>query len=137
MLYPVSPQKNLALEAKMKKLSLKDSDFKESFVRSGGPGGQNVNKVSSCVVLRHLPTGLEVKCQRERSQILNRYLAKRMLLEKIEEKALGVVTKKRQEFEKIRRQKRRRSRRAKDKMLEGKKIHSEKKDFRRKPSGDF
>ena len=137
MIYPVSPEKNLALAVQMKKLGLKDSDFEESFVRSGGPGGQNVNKVSSCVVLRHLPTGLEVKCQRERSQILNRYLAKRMLLEKIEEKVLGVVTKKKQEFEKIRRQKRRRSRRAKDKMLEGKKIHSQKKAFRRRPSGDF
>ena len=120
----------------MEKWGLKDRDFKESFVRSGGAGGQNVNKVSTCVVLRHLPTGLEVKCQQERSQALNRYLAKRMLVDKIEEKILGIESKRRGEFEKIRRQKRRRSRRAKEKMLDAKKIHSEKKAFRR-PPGDF
>ena len=136
MIYPVSPEKNLALQRKMEKLGLKDSDFAESFVRSGGAGGQNVNKVSSCVVLRHIPTGLEVKCQHERSQALNRYLAKRLLLDKIEEKVLGAESKRRQAFEKIRRQKRRRSRRAKEKMLDSKKIHSQKKTLRRSVSDD-
>lgn len=115
----------------MDRLGLKEADFEESFVRSSGPGGQNVNKVSSCVWLRHRPTGLEVKCQRERSQALNRFLAKRLLVEKIELFHLGRESKKIQAIEKIRRQKRKRSRRAKEKMLASKKIHSYKKKGRR------
>lgn len=115
----------------MKRLGLKDGDFNESFVRSGGAGGQNVNKVSSCVWLRHRPTGLEVKCQRERSQALNRFLAKRLLVEKIEALVLGRESQKVRAIEKLRRQKRKRSRRAKEKMLESKKIHSFKKKGRR------
>ena len=88
-IYPVSFAKVQELRSKMEKLGLKESDFEESFVRSGGAGGQNVNKVSTCVVIRHRPTSLEVKCQRERSQALNRYLARRLLVEKIEELHLG------------------------------------------------
>ena len=120
----------------MHRLGLRASDFAENFVRSGGAGGQNVNKVSSCVWLKHLPTGLEVKCQRERSQALNRFLAKRMLVEKIEAMHLGAQSEERMRIAKIRRQKRKRSRRAKDKMLEGKKQHSEKKNLRKRV-GDF
>ncbi len=132
MIYPVSEKKVKQLEEKMARLGLRDSDFTESFVRSGGAGGQNVNKVSSCVWLKHVPTGLEVKCQAERSQALNRFLAKRLLVEKIEARALGHASEKRQTIEKIRRQKRKRSKRAKNKMLEGKKQHAEKKSFRRR-----
>ena len=116
----------------MAKLGVRDSDFAESFTRSGGAGGQNVNKVSSCVWLKHLPTGLEVKCQRERSQALNRFLAKRLLLDKIESMKLGAAGAERKAIEKIRRQKRKRSKRAKDKMLEHKKINAEKKSLRRR-----
>lgn len=137
MLYPVSEKKIYELELKMQKLGLRESDFKESFVRSGGAGGQNVNKVSTCVLLRHLPTGLEVRCQKERSQALNRYLAKRLLLEKIETLVLGRASERRQAIEKLRRQKRKRSKRAKDKMLESKKHHSEKKLLRSKTHYEF
>lgn len=132
MIYPVSEKKIKQLEEKMTRLGLRESDFTESFVRSGGAGGQNVNKVSSCVWLKHLPTGLEVKCQAERSQALNRFLAKRLLVEKIEARVMGHASQKRKEAEKIRRQKRKRSRRAKNKMLEGKKLHSSKKELRRR-----
>ena len=114
----------------MQRLGLKDSDFEESFIRSSGSGGQNVNKVSTCVHLRHIPTGLDVRCQQERSQALNRYLAKRQLVEKIESLKLGRESEERSRIEKIRRQKRKRSKRAKNKMLDAKKIHSQKKSFR-------
>lgn len=136
--YPVSSEKIRLLKEKMLALGVSESDFDEDFTRSGGAGGQNVNKISSCVVIRHRPTQLMVKCQRERSQALNRFLAKRLLLEKIEALKQGVRSRERQLAEKIRRQKRRRSRRAKERMLEGKRAHSEKKELRRKKwSGDF
>lgn len=135
-IYPVSARKVEELERKMKELGLREADFEENFIRSGGSGGQNVNKVSTCVVLRHIPTGLEVRCQRERSQGINRFLAKRLLIEKIEALKKGVESSREKAIEKIRRQKRKRSKRAKDKMLNDKRIHSEKKNLRRSPA-DF
>ena len=132
-IYPVSEKKNKELAARMERLGLRESDFEESFVRSGGSGGQNVNKVSSCVVLKHRPTGLSVKCQQERSQALNRFLAMRLIADKIEAQQKGIISVRQAEFEKIRRQKRKRSRRAKDKMLAVKKKHSEKKSMRGRP----
>ena len=124
------------LRERMARLGLREEDLEESFVRSGGPGGQNVNKVSTCVVLRHRPSGLEVKVQRERSQALNRFLARRILAEKLETRRLGRLSEERRRVEKIRRQKRRRSRRAKEKMLKAKRLHSLKKESRRRPSPD-
>jgi len=117
----------------MASLGVIESDIDESFVRSGGHGGQNVNKTSTCVMLVHRPSGLQVKCQETRQQGLNRFVARRLLLDKIEEKQKGFVAAKRSEIEKIRRQKRKRSRRAKDRMLAGKAIRSEKKQARRGP----
>lgn len=120
----------------MFRLGVKESDIVESFIRSGGHGGQNVNKVATCVYLKHLPTGLEVKCSRERSQALNRFLARRILVNKIEEKLLGRESEARRRIEKLRRQKRKRSKRAKDKMLADKKKHSRKKSLRGKVGAD-
>jgi protein subunit release factor B len=134
--YPVSPAALNNLQTRMEKVGLREADIDESFVRSGGPGGQNVNKVSTCVLLVHRPTGLSVRCQEERSQALNRFLARRRLLEKLEEKILGAESEKRRQIEKIRRQKRKRSRRAKLKVLEDKRRRSEVKENRRPPSAD-
>ncbi|MEK6683056.1 MAG: peptide chain release factor-like protein [Nitrospirota bacterium] len=111
----------------MRKLGIREDDLEESFVRSSGAGGQNVNKTSTCVVLVYKTTGLIVKCQEARSQGLNRFLARRLLLDRIERERLGVLSAEQQRFEKIRRQKRKRSRRAKEKMLENKRHHAAKK----------
>jgi protein subunit release factor B len=120
----ISPEKTVALTQRMIALGVREADIEESFVRSGGHGGQNVNKTSTCVMLLHRPTGLQVKCQDTRQQVLNRFLARRLLLDKIEARQKGYVDAKRAEHEKIRRQKRRRSRRAKDRMLADKSHHA-------------
>jgi protein subunit release factor B len=114
----------------MLNLGVTESDFEESFIRSSGPGGQKVNKSSSCVYLIHIPTGLTVKCQRERSQALNRYLARRLLLDKIELMQKGFIAEERDKIEKIRRQKRKRTKRAKEKILTAKHKQTEKKVLR-------
>ncbi|HTR43335.1 MAG TPA: peptide chain release factor-like protein [Pseudomonadales bacterium] len=130
--FPVSSEKEAQLARRMAELGVSEADIEESFVRSGGHGGQNVNKTSTCVMLIHRPTGLQVKCQETRQQGLNRYIARRLLLDKIEERQKGFVAAKRAEIERIRRQKRKRSRRAKDKMLAGKAHQAEKKGFRKR-----
>jgi protein subunit release factor B len=129
--FPVSPEKEAYLLRRMQELGVREDDIEETFVRSGGAGGQKVNKSSSCVVLFHKPSQARVKCQIERSQALNRFLARRILLDKIEEQQKGFVATERARIEKIRRQKRKRSRRAKNKMLDQKNLHSEKKSFRK------
>ena len=128
----ISQEKDTALRERMERLSVREEEFRETFIRSSGPGGQKVNKTSSCVFLVHLPTGLSVKCQQERSQALNRFLAHRLLLDRIERLRTGLVSAERMRTEKIRRQKRRRSRRAQEKTLEAKHIQSEKKALRTK-----
>lgn len=130
-MFPVRPEKEKDLLERMAKLGLKDSDLEEKFIRSQGKGGQKVNKSATCVYLKHLPSGIEVKCQRERSQALNRFLARRILVEKLEAKILGKETEEKQRAEKIRRQKRKRSKKAKEKMLADKKRRSLLKEMRK------
>lgn len=129
-IFSVSETKEKALRAKMEALNVREEDIQESFIRSGGKGGQHVNKTSTCVYLKHLPTGIEVKCQQERSQTLNRYLARALLIGKIEQLVKGAESEEIKRIEKIRRQKRKRSRRAKEKMLADKSKVSEKKRLR-------
>lgn len=128
----VSPGKTALLEKRMLELGVRAEDIEEDFVRASGAGGQKVNKTSSCVMLVHVPTGLRVKCQSERSQALNRFLARRLLLDKIEHLARGEVATERARIERIRRQKRRRSRRAKERMLADKGHRSQQKSLRTK-----
>ena len=128
----MSQNKAQLLADKMRRFSIWESDLEEHFIRSRGPGGQNVNKVSTGVYLKHLPTGIEVKAYSERSQALNRYAARKILTNKIETSILGRQSEERKRIEKIRRQKRKRSKRAKEKMLKMKKFHSEKKNLRKK-----
>jgi protein subunit release factor B len=130
-IFPVRPEKEKDLLDRMAKLGIKDSDLEEKFIRSQGKGGQKVNKTATCVYLKHLPSGIEVKCQRERSQALNRFLARRILVEKLEAKIHGKETEEEQKIEKIRRQKRKRSKRAKEKMLADKKRRSLLKEMRK------
>jgi len=129
--FPVSLEKEQQMAQRMASLGVRESDLEETFVKSGGHGGQNVNKLATCVMLVHRPTGLQVKCQATRQQGLNRFLARRLLLDKIEEKQTGQIAAQRARIEKIRRQKRKRSRRAKARMLADKSHHADKKAARR------
>jgi len=133
-LFNISPEKEKALNERMERLGISESDFRETFIRSSGPGGQKVNKASSCVHLVHVPSGLFVKCQQSRSQAQNRFLARRLLLDRIERTQQGIVQAERQQREKIKRQKRHRSKRAREKMLKLKHMQSEKKSLRSKTS---
>jgi peptide chain release factor len=109
--FAVSEEKNRWLRAKMETLGIQEKDIEEKFVRSAGRGGQKVNKTSSCVYLKHVPTGVEVKCMQERSQSLNRFLARRELLSRIEGLS-GRSSGETLRIEKARRQKSKRRKRA-------------------------
>lgn len=113
--FSVSPQKQQALLARMAELQIREEDIEERFVRSSGRGGQHLNKTSSAAQVRHLPTGIEARCGRERSQSLNRFLARRELLEKIA-RSRGLPTVDDDEAARIRKQKNRRSRRSTNKQ---------------------
>ena len=134
--FPVSSEKETQLLQRMAALGIRESDLQEWFIRGGGPGGQKTNKTSSTVCLRHTPTGLEVRCAQERSQSLNRFLARRDLCDKVAEQVHGEKSQRQQAAEKIRRQKRRRSRRQTAIMVDGKKQHGAKKALRRRPAHD-
>src|SRR5438552_17038117 len=99
--FPVSPEKEDQLARRMAALGVSEADLDETFVRSGGHGGQNVNKTSTCVMLVHRPTGLQVKCQSTRQQGLNRFIARRLLLDKLEARRYGFAQAERARIEKI------------------------------------
>ena len=136
MQYGVSMEKGNQLVERMERLGIRESDLEESFIRGSGSGGQKINKTSSTVVIVHKPSGIEVRCQRERSQAMNRFFARRDLCDRMEEKTLGEASKRQQAIEKIRRQKRKRSKRAKARMVEGKRIQGAKKELRGRVSSD-
>jgi peptide chain release factor len=130
----VSPEKQAALDARIAKLRITEDDLVEKFILGSGSGGQKINKTSSCVYLKHLPSGIEVKCQAGRSREMNRFLARHELCERLE----GIRRKKIQdqidEQEKNRRQNRPPSRRSKQRSVVEKRRVSEKKSLRRPPS---
>ena len=134
--FNVSLVKEKNLKTKMRLLGINEKDITERFIRSGGRGGQNVNKVSTCVYLKHNPSGIEVKCSRERSQALNRFFARRLLVKKIENVKLGKASEEKKLIDKIRRQKRKRSKRAKEKILADKKKRAQVKTLRKPVFGN-
>ena len=129
-----SPEKIAALEARMEKLGITEETLTEKFIQGSGSGGQKINKTASCVYLKHRTSGIEVKCQQQRSRELNRFIARRELCERLEEIRDGKKSARQQAHEKIRRQKRRRSRRSKNRMLDDKSKHSDKKSMRKPPN---
>lgn len=131
-----SSDKEAALAARLDRLGVKPDDLIEKFVRASGPGGQNVNKTSTAVYLKHVPTGVEVKMQQERSQALNRFLARRALADKLEARLRGEQSAEAARVAKLRRQKRRRSRRAQEKVLMAKSLQAKKKASRAAPDNE-
>jgi protein subunit release factor B len=128
--FPVTEKKSRQLSEDFRRCGIKEKDITEKFILSGSPGGQKADKSSSAVYLKHEPSGTEVKYRRSRSRALNRFMARRLLAEKIAEKIHGEKTEKRKRIEKIKRQKRRRSKKAKEKVLAAKKETASKKDSR-------
>ena len=133
---PVTPEKQAVLAARMTSLVITEDTLIEKFVRGSGSGGQKINKTSNCVFLKHLPTGVAIKCQLDRSRELNRFLARRELCDQLEAIRDGRATAKTQAVEKLRRQKRQRSRRSKQRSVADKRQLSQKKSLRKSPGAD-
>lgn len=112
--FAVSEEKNRKLAESMEALGIREGDIEEKFVRSSGRGGQHVNKTSTCVYLKHLPTGIEVKCMTDRSQSVNRFLARRELVNRAA-RFMGLPAPDDIKAEKIRKQKAKKRKRASDK----------------------
>jgi protein subunit release factor B len=133
---PVSAEKIAALEQSMATLGIREEDLLEKFVRGSGSGGQKINKTSNCVFLKHLPTGVCIKCQIDRSREMNRFLARRELCDQLDAIRQGKAIAKTQAIEKLRRQKRPRSQRSKQRSIADKRAISQKKSLRRSPGND-
>jgi protein subunit release factor B len=127
----LTPEKENALKERLKKLDVHEEDLVEKFILGSGKGGQKINKTSSCVYLKHLPTNIEIKCQQDRSREMNRFYARRALCERLEKLLFNALSEKQQAQAKLRRQKRRRSRRSKQKSVEGKRALSQTKTLRK------
>jgi len=127
----ISTEKQLELQERMERLGIREDDLIEKFILGSGKGGQKINKTSSCVYLKHLPSGIEIKCQKERSRELNRFYARRDLCEKIEYSLLKEKSEKQKEIAKIRRQKKRRTRKTQVKLIEQKRQRSYIKSLRK------
>jgi peptide chain release factor len=133
---PITSEKVAALEQRMAALGITDADLLEKFVRGSGSGGQKINKTSNCVFLKHLPTGVCIKCQMDRSREMNRFLARRELCDQLDAIREGTAVAKTQAIEKMRRTNRPRSRNSKKRSVADKRNLSQKKSMRRPPAGD-
>ncbi len=133
---PITSEKLTVLAQRLAVLGIKETDLLEKFVRGSGAGGQKINKTSNCVFLKHLPSGVCIKCQMDRSREMNRFLARRELCEQLEAIREGTAVAKTQAIEKMRRQKRPRSRNSKNRSVADKRLLSQKKSMRRAPSSD-
>ena len=116
--FGVTSQKEAQLSKRMTACALLEADLVERFIRSGGPGGQKVNRTASCVYLKHTPTGTEVKMQQARSQGLNRFYARRRMCELLEENDPEQKSPAQTKREKIQKQKARRRKRSRQKYGE-------------------
>jgi len=130
---PISKEKQDEIKQRMERLGITEADFIEKFILGSGSGGQKINKTSSCVYLKHIPSGTEVKCQKTRSRELNRLYARREICERLEQQLFQEKSEKQQLIEKTRRQKQRKTRKQKQKMIEEKRHTSSKKTLRQSP----
>lgn len=125
-------EQDAELQRRMQRLGVREEDLEESFIRSRGPGGQRVNKVATCVVLRHRPTGIVVRCEQERSQTRNRWFARQRLLQRLEAQRLRVLREAAAQAAALRRARRRRSPAARERLLQEKRWRARKKTLRRR-----
>jgi protein subunit release factor B len=132
----ISADKREALRLRMEEIGISEADLLEKFIQGSGAGGQKINKTSSCVFLKHLPSGITIKCQLDRSREMNRFLARRELCDQLDTIRLGKDSAKTQAMEKLRRQKRRRSRRSKQRSIADKRTLSAKKSLRKEPGSN-